>query len=85
MIFDDKYLVLKLKDIDRFLTPMEKAELAGMIRKMDEEREQPGKETGNRYYVINLEYPMAREIEGVFEKYGMAKTGTSTPDAVFLK
>ena len=85
MIFDDKYLVLKLKDVDRFLTPMEKAELAGMIRKMDEEREKLGKETGNRYYVVNVDYPMAREIEGVFEKYGMAKTGASTPDAVFLK
>lgn len=83
MILGDKYLVLKQKDIDRFLSIAERAELAGMMRKIEEEREKLGKETHDKYYVINVNNAVADEISPILDKHGFYRTGSSSADVIF--
>ena len=83
MILDDKYLIIKQKDVDRFLTLDEKAELAGLIRKINEERLKLGKETGSKYYVVNLCSPVAPDVEKVLDEHGYYKRGTTNPEIIF--
>ena len=85
MILDDKYLVLKIKDIDRFLSPIEKADLAGIIRKINDERNALGKDIGDKYFVINQNYPISKEIGDLLKENGVYKTGSSIPDCIFLR
>lgn len=83
MILDDKYLIVKQKDVDRFLTVNEKAQLAGLIRTINEERMKLGKETGTKYYVVNLSSPVAPDVEKILDGHGYYKRGTTNPEIIF--
>jgi len=58
---ETKFLIFKIADIQRYLSPLEQANLAVCIERISECRANDGR-PDNDYWVVNLDEPYAGEV-----------------------
>ncbi len=59
---NDKFTVLKIEDIEKYLSFVEKELLGTLIDNIQIGREKDGKSASNTYYVVNTDEPYAEEV-----------------------
>ena len=72
-----KYEVMKLEDIDKYLTPTQKTNLDDIILSIHKGRVKNGKAPCNHYVVVNEDMPYAEQVWKLIEDYEM--TGKPAP------
>ena len=72
-----KYEVMKLEDIDKYLTPTQKTNLDDIILSIHKGRIKNGKAPCNHYVVVNEDMPYAEQVWKLIEDYEM--TGKPAP------
>lgn len=67
---EDRFLVIKREDIEKYLPLKDKLELGGILRQIRDGREKDGKSNYNFYAVINTNEPYFAEVKSIMQKYG---------------
>jgi len=65
-----KFIVLKIEDIEKYLSDPEIVTLSNLIEKICDSRQKDGKGRTNRYLVANVDEPYAPEIVGILKRNG---------------
>jgi len=65
------YLVLKIDDIDKFLTPWYKKQLDLIVRRIERNREAIGKSAKNTYLVVNQDETFIGQLLSVMRDNGV--------------
>ncbi len=63
-----KYEVIKIDDIDKFLSPEQKRSLEDVIHTIQVGRVQEGKPACNKYVVVNGDMPYAEQVWKLIEE-----------------
>ncbi|MUG26022.1 hypothetical protein GNQ08_27045 [Paenibacillus macerans] len=57
-----KFTVVKNEDVEKYLDTRDKSELSRILWKIEQGRYEEGKESVNKYLVVNVDEPYALEI-----------------------
>lgn len=66
----NKFTVLKNQDIEKYLNEEEKQQLLNLIGKIGYNRTMDNKSLNNRYAVVNLDEPYAKEVTDIMKRNG---------------
>lgn len=66
----NKFIVLKINDIESFLSTEEKSQILQLIRKIHCERLKNDKPAINKYAVINQDEPYFEEVKEIMKAHG---------------
>ncbi len=79
-MIEEKFLVIKLDDIDKCLTTHQQESLGDLLRHIDENRKRDGKKD-NDYLVVNVDEPYAELVFNIMRKYGHCRPPYSWEEA----
>jgi hypothetical protein len=64
-----KFVVLKIEDVDKYCSFEQQEQLSDICVQIEGGRMEEGKNAENRYLVVNIDEPYAKEVKEIIEKH----------------